>query len=185
MIHSNNLDDSSFQSFNNREFNRTIDDACATQQRAMDNTKKLKFVTTNYADLLEGQSTMNFFGMAVKDHLFVPSESIDKDSDLRNGQNGGVLTNCNVRNGFGALPMPTTPSRYQLYHGDVVTEDSMRNFIESNRKTCNPNDTEYFKRYFYLFDDERGVETPDAGKSIEPPTFGPRGGIGTRFISKS
>jgi hypothetical protein len=74
------------------------------------------------------------------------------------------------------------PSRYQLYHGDVDKEDSIRYaLLEANRKTCNPNDSQYFERHFYLFDSKNGIETPDALKSVQTTEMGPRGGVGTRF----
>lgn len=187
MLYTSNQDDSLFRIDTDanrgkfREFNKTIDDRCAIQQRNDDNSKKLKFITTNHIDLLEAKSALNFYGMTIRDTLFVPSEGIDTDSGLRMGTSGGVLTNCNVRHGFGQLPLPTMPSRYQLFHGDVVVEDSIRNFLETNRQSCNPRDNEYYNRSFYIFNQERGIETPDATKSVETPQFGPRGGSSTRF----
>ena len=47
MLYNSNFDDSEFQNVKKREFNRTIDDPCAIQQRVHDNGKKLKFITTN------------------------------------------------------------------------------------------------------------------------------------------
>ena len=43
MLYNSNFEDSEFQKVNWREFNRTIDDPCAIQQRTQDNNKKLKF----------------------------------------------------------------------------------------------------------------------------------------------
>jgi len=181
MFYGSNFDDTSFQKASAREFNKTIDDPCAIQQRNNDNSKKLKFVTTNHVDLLQAKEALNFYGMTLKDQLFVPSEQIDEFSKLRLGEKGNILTNCNVKNEFGQLPVPTMPSRYQLFHGDVVIEDSMRNKLQSNRQSCNPRDSNFHKRSFYIFDDAQGIETPDASKSIETPQFGPRGGSSTRF----
>lgn len=160
-----------------REFNRTIDDPCALQQRNDDNSKKLKFITTNHRDLLEAKENYNFFGMAIKDKLFVPSEQIDESSNLRQGDS----TNCKTKFGFGALPLPTLPSRYQLYHGDVDIEDSMRNFTDNNRRSCQTTDPNFHSRHFYIFD---GLEAPDAAKSVEDRSFGPRGGLSTRFLKR-
>lgn len=181
MNYFSNFDDSSFQEVKFREFNKTIDDPCAIQQRNNDNSKKLKFVTTNHIDLLEAKDKLNFFGMTIKDKLFVPAEHMDEDSNLRYGETGGILTNCNVRHGFGQLPFPTMPSRYQLAHGDVEIEDSMRNLLEANKKSCNPHDMEYYKRSFYLFNKE---DEPIPIKSVEEKSFGPRGGVPSRFFNK-
>ena len=183
-MYNSNFDDSSFQQVNWREFNKTIDDPCAIQQRNDNNNKKLKFVTTNHVDLLEAKDTLNFYGMTIKDTLFVPGENMDSDSYLRLGEKGNILTNCNTKNEYGQLPLPTMPSRYQLYHGDVNIEDSLRNNnLENNRKTCNPSSSEYFNRHFFLFDDKNGIETPNAAKSVETQDFGPRGGTSTRFTN--
>jgi hypothetical protein len=182
MIYNSNFDSTGFSS--KREFNRTIDDPCATQQRYEDNNKKLKFVTTNFRDLLDAKDQLNFYGMTIKDKLFVPAEEMDKDSKLKYGETGGIITNCKAKQGFGQLPLPTVPSRYQLYHGDVDIEDSMRNYSDNTKNSCNPRDTEYYKRHFYLFDDSKGIETPDATKSVETNEFGPRGGMSTRFLTK-
>lgn len=182
MIYNSNFDDEAFAKATTREFNKTIDDPCAIQQRATDNTKKLKFITTNHRDLLDGRESMNFFGMTVKDQLFVPADKMDTYSMLRQGQSGNILTNCNVKNEFGQLPFPTLPSRYQLYHGDVDIEDGMRNQQTVNRNSCNPRESQLFKRHFYIFDDAAGVEEPNALNSVESKSFGPRGGISTRFM---
>lgn len=181
MLYNSNFDDSTFKDNKPNEYNRTIDDPCALQQRGYDNNKKLKFVTTNHRDLIEAKDKLNFFGMTIRDQLFVPGEQMDEDSALRLGETGGKLTNCKVRNGFGQLPLPTMPSRYQLYHGDVDIEDGMKNFLETNRQACNPRDSAYYNRHFYLFDQKWGVEVPDATKSVEDTRFGPRGGSTTRF----
>lgn len=180
-LYSSNFDDSSFKNTSVREFNRTIDDPCAIQQRNADNSKKLKFVTTNHIDLINAKSDLNFFGTAIKDELFVPSGKIDSYSNLLNGNNGGVLTNCNVKNGLGQLPLPTLPSRYQLYHGDVDIEDSIRYIHETNRNSCNPRESEFYNRSFYLFFPEKGIEIPEAIKSVDTNEMGPRGGISSRF----
>lgn len=161
------------------EYNRTMDDPCAIVQRNNDNGKKLKFITTNHADLIQAKDSLNFFGMSIKDSLFVPSNKMDEDSSLRMGGKGGVMTNCNTVNSFGALPLPTAPSMYQLFHGDVEKEDAMRYNIESNRKSCIPTETTFFDRSFYIF---KGIEEPSPIKSVETSTFGPRGGASTRFV---
>lgn len=180
MIYNSNFETPEFK--DTREFNRTGDDPCAITQKNTDNMKKLKFVTTNFADLLDAKEQLNFYGMTIKDKLFVPAESMDKDSDLKYGETGNVLTNCKTKQGLGQLPLPTIPARYQLFHGDVDIEDSIRNLSDNTKNSCNPRDTEYYKRSFALFDDSLGIETPDATKSIETSEFGPRGGVATRFL---
>lgn len=184
MLYSKNFDASKFKQQPLREFNRTKDDPCYIQQHTNDNAKRLKFITTNHADLLGAKESMNFFGMTMQDQLFVPSEKMDTFSNFRNGQNGNILTNPNIKASFGQLPLPTLPSRYQLSHGNVDTEDSFRNILESNRKSCNPSDVTFHNRHFSIFDDTAGIETPKAIESIETPEFGPRGGVSTRFNAK-
>ena len=92
------------------------------------------------------------------------------------------MTNCKVKNGFGQLPLPTMPGRFQLFHGDVDVEDSMRNLRENNKKSCNPSDKEFQNRSFSIFNDSKGIETPNAVKSVETIR---RGGVDTRFIKRS
>lgn len=165
-----------------REFNRTIDDPCFIQQQSQDNSKKLKFVTTNHLDLLNAKNDLNFYGISIKNQLFVPSENIDQFSSLRQGQSGNIITNCNIKNEYGQLPFPTMPSKYQTSHGDINQETILTksNYVV-NRKTCNPKDTAYYNRSFYLFEN---VEAPNALKSVETSQMGPRGGISTRFSNK-
>ncbi|NBO99357.1 MAG: hypothetical protein EBU90_04415 [Proteobacteria bacterium] len=181
VLYNSNFDDSDFQKVQFREFNKTIDDPCAIQQRNQDNDKKLKFITTNHIDLLEAKQAYNFYGMTTKDTLFVPgAPQMESDSSLRLGEQGNILTNCNVRNEYGQLPFPTMPFKGQLFHGDIDVEDNLRNVIETNRKTCNPKDSEYYQRSFYVFG--QSVESPDASKSVESHDMGPRGGVSTRFL---
>jgi len=170
-----NFDNSSFNVNKPREFNKLIDDGCDIQQRNYSNDKKLKFVTTTYRDLIDAKKKLNYFGVDIKDQLFTPDYLMDDESKLWLGVTGGRLTNCNVRHEFGELPLPTMPSRYQLYHGDVSTEDNIRNYYEPNKNSCNPRDSEYYKRSFYLFE---GIEVPEAMKSVEDNL---RCGISSRY----
>jgi hypothetical protein len=184
MIYNNsNLVNTEFEEVNFRENNRTLDDPCAIQQRDGDNGKKLKYMTSTFRELIEAKDNLNYFGMTMRDQLFVPSEKVDKYSEMLNGKSGNLLTQCNTRNGFGQLPFPTMPSKYQLSRGDVQIEDSMKNLIEVNKNSCNPRDDDFYSRYFYIFDDKQGIDTPDALKSVEIDDFGKRGGINTRFTS--
>jgi hypothetical protein len=182
-----NFDDSSFNKYKKNEMNRLSEDACYNNQKDLSNNKKLKFVTTNHIDLLKAKEELNFFGIGVRDQLFVPGEQIDTYSDLLNGKNGQTLTNCNVRNGFGALPMPTTPYRGQLQHGDVDIEDKIRNNIEVRKNACLPRDSNFEKRSFTIFDDSQQIFTPNAMKSVETPDIGfslGRNGVASRFTKK-
>ena len=171
-----------------RDFNRTRDDSCAIQRRNYDNDKKLKFITTNHIDLLEAKDKLNFFGMTIKDNLFVPSEDMDKDSFLRYGKSGGIMTHCNIKNIFGQLPMPTMPAKFQTGHGNLSKKDEDMRFPLlqgiSNKQSCNPRDSDYEKRSFYIFNDKIGIEEPKPIRSIETSNFGPRGGLSSRFLSK-
>lgn len=184
MLYNSNFDDSSFKKGINREFNKTIDDPCAIQQRNNDNTKKLKYITTNHVDLLEAKDKLNFYGMTIKDQLFVPANNINEDSFLRYGKTGGVLTNPNIKNIFGQLPFPTMPAKYQTAHGNVEVEDKFIRvpLLETNRQSCNPKEINFHNRHFYIFDDSQGIDTPNAVKSVESKEFGPRGGVSSRFL---
>jgi hypothetical protein len=185
MLYNSNFDDSSFKS-STREFNKTIYDPCETNQRNSNNNKKMKYITTNHVDLLEAKDKLNFYGMTIRDQLFVPSNNINEDSFLRYGKTGGIITNANTKNVFGQLPLPTMPAKYQTAHGDVEIEDKFVRIplLEVNKQSCNPKESNYHNRSFYIFDDSQGIDTPNAGKSVEGRDFGPRGGINSRFISK-
>jgi hypothetical protein len=183
-MYPSNFNDAPFRDNKPRELTRLNEDECFVQQQTVENGKKLKYVITNFQDLADAKEKLNFYGMTVKDKLFVPADNMDEDSFLRYGGNGGIMTNCNIRNVFGQLPFPTMPSRYQLSRGDVETEDSMRYLHEVNKNSCNPREAEYHQRHFYIFDDKNGIETPNAVKSVEPKEFGPRGGVSTRFMKK-
>lgn len=172
-----NYNSQSFQTNKPREFNRLKDDECDIKQRNFSNDKKLKFVTTSFRDLMDAKEQKNFFGIDIVDKLFVPSDKMDEDSQLRHGKTGNVLTNLNVKYELGGLPLPTTPGRYRLYHGDVDIEDNMRNFVDTNKPSCNPRDTEYHNRSFYIFE---GIEKPEAIKSVEKEL---RCGISTRYMN--
>lgn len=194
MSHSNtaqlypaNFDDSEFNKRKNNEFNRLNEDLCYNKQKDAANQKKLKFVTTNHIDLLEAKEKLNFFGIGVRDQLFVPGNRVDTYSSLLNGQQGQILTNCNVRNGFGQLPLPTTPYRGQLSHGDVLVEDSIRNNIEVKKNSCLPRESQFHNRSFAIFDDKLDIQTPQAIKSVETPQIGfelGRNGMPSRFIER-
>ena len=166
----------------NQQFNRLSEDACYNQQKEDANAKKLKFITTNYVDLLDANQTKNFFGMTLVDGIYIPSQYIDNYSQLLNGQVGGILTNCNASNELGQLPV-NVGYRGQLSHGPIQTEDTMRNLLVPKKNACLPKDTNFQNRSFSIFNSN--IETPDATKSVETPNIGfslGRNGQPTRFL---
>lgn len=186
-IYFGNFDDSSFAPYENTDSTRLTSDPCAIQAKNLDNSKKLKYITTNHVDLIEAKDKLNFFSIGLKDTLFVPTDKIDTYSSLLNGKIGGELTSCNVRNGFGQLPMPTLPFRGTVSHGDVTIEDSIRNQTQLRKNSCLPRDPKFEQRSFSIFDESKGIEAPSASKSVEKVedgfTYG-RMGISSRFIDR-
>lgn len=179
-----NFNDDKFKAVQKNEFNMLSDDDCYIKSRNNENSKKLKFITTNHIDLIENKEKLNFFGYSIKDHLFVPGEKMDTYSNLLNGQNGGQLTNCNVRNGFGQLPQMSN-YRGQLFHGDTTIEDDLQKSTDTVRKNaCLPKGVNFHNRSFYIFDDAQNIEVPNAIKSVEMPSNGfalGRSGVSSRF----
>lgn len=176
-----NFDSKSFKEYDG--MSSLADDECYKQQKDMSNSKKLKFITTNHIDLLEGKEKLNFFGLGVRDQLFVPGDRIDQYSNLLNGSIGHTLTRCNIKNEFGQLPIPTTPFRGQLQHGNVDIEDSLRTF-EVKKTSCLPKDTNFQDRSFAIFSKD---DTPNAILSVETPQVGfslGRNGTPTRFSER-
>jgi len=173
-----NFNDALFKTHQPREFNKLIDDECDIKQRNNSNNKKLKFVTTTFRDIFDAEVSGNHFGINIKDQLFVPDYLVNDESALKHGKSGNLLTNQKIINELCALPLPTLPSRYQSYHGDVVIEDSMRNLLESNRRSCNPRDTEFYTRSFSIFNE--CIEVPDPMKSVESNL---RCGQSSRFLN--
>ena len=136
-----------------------------------DNPERLKYYTTNHIDLLSAKDKMNEFSIDYRDTLFAPSaKNIDIDSRLTQSK----LTNCRMKYGFGQLPFPTMPQRHQLSHNNekLDTEDKMRFLDYQNsikKKTCIPRDSDFYKRYFYIFEGNGQIELPDPLKSVERP----------------
>ncbi len=184
-IYFSNFDDSEFQPLNSTNLNRSIYDDCAEQLKNVDNSKKLKFVTTNYADLLNAQEEKNFFGIATKDYLFVPSDKIDSYSELLDGREGNKLTNCNIKTDLGQLPLSTMPFKGQLAHGDTEKEDVLRNHINYNKYSCERKPCEAYQYTFQVFENT-GAEIPQPIKSVESVDSGflnGRVGVNTRLIN--
>lgn len=156
-----------------REFNKLKDDPCAIQQENAENNKKLKFVTISFKDLLDAKESGNFFGINIRDQLFVPSSQMDMHSSLLNGSNGNAFTKAKVQQN--ALPLPTLPARYQMAHGNIDIEDSFKNLTDTNKKSSQSQDYNFHNRFFYMFPN---IEQPDALKSTEEYQ---RGGKSSRF----
>lgn len=178
---------SEFEKYKMGEFNRLNEDSCFNKRKDNDNDKKLKFITTNYVDLLEGKEKLNFFGIGVRDQINVPGERIDTYSDLLNGKTGGQITNEKWKHSHGQLPLPTTPYRGQLHHGDVIKEDSIRNYIEPKKNSCLPKGVDFEQRSFAIFDDTQGIEVPNANRSVEQSSNGfnlGRNGVSSRFQNR-
>jgi hypothetical protein len=154
--------------------NNLRDDTCAQELQNASNVQKLKYMTNNFRDLADAQKTSNFFGIAVKDHLFVPDHLVDRDSELRKSQ----LTNCNVKTSLGPLPV-NIGFRGQLWHGDSDTEMSIRGVWNRDAKPCKPKGIDFNERTFQLFP-ENVVDAPNPLLSVENWS---RPGLPTRFES--
>ena len=178
---------SDFEKYKKAEFDSLAEDDCYNMRKDSDNKKKLKYMTWNGIDLLQGKEQLNFFGIGVRDTLFIPGEHIDTYSNLLNGSDGGQITHDKFRYGLGQLPLPTAPYRGQLQHGDVIVEDKIRNYIEVKKNACLPKDSQFQNRSFTIFDDNQGIETPKALDSVEIPEIGfsnGRPGVNTRFTNR-
>ncbi len=178
---------SEFEKYKFSEFNKLSEDSCFNKRKDNDNDKKLKYMTWNGLDLLEAKEKLNFFGIGVRDQINVPGERIDTYSDLLNGKTGGQITNEKFRYGLGQLPLSTTPFRGQLHHGDVIKEDSIRNYIEPKKNSCLPKGVDFEQRSFAIFDDAQGIEVPNANRSVEQSGNGfnlGRNGVPSRFQNR-
>lgn len=186
-IYPANFDYSEFEKHKGTEMNRLNEDSCFNKRKDSDNDKKLKYMTWNGLDLLQAKDKLNFFGYSIKDGLNIPGERIDNYSDLLNGKTGGQITHEKFKYGLGQLPLPTTPYSGQLQHGDVIKEDSIRNYIYPKKKSCLPTDIKFQDRSFAIFDNEQGIEIPDANKSVEQSKNGfdlGRNGMPSRFQNR-
>jgi hypothetical protein len=175
------MSDNTFSSEFNGDFSFTptrnltslVDDECYQQRQNMQDSSKMKYVTTNYIDLLEGHS-QNWFGISMRDQLFTPAENMDADSNLRNSK----LTNCKVRNNFGQLPIPTLPALYNA-HAQDTDKESKYIWPLSNEKHggCQPMDTNYHDRSWYIFPEMKHQAIKSVQKSNDY-----RQGTSTRFV---
>lgn len=156
-----------------RNLTGLLDDECEQQKRDQDDTTKLKYVTTNHIDLLEGH-TQNWFGIALRDQLFTPAEHMDSDSTLR----FSPLTNCKIRNNYGQLPIPTLPS---LGNAHVQDTDKQSKYIwplhNRERNECQPRDDAFHNRSWYVFPEMKH----EAIRSVQTSNDY-RQGSSTRFL---
>jgi hypothetical protein len=156
-----------------RNLTRLQDDECEQQYRVNEDSTKLKYITTNHLDLLEGHE-YNWFGIGLRDQVFVPKENMDGDSYLRYAP----MTKCRTRDNLGQLPIPTLPS---LHNAHVQDTDKESNLIwplyDRGQKVCNPRDTDFYNRSFYLFPEMKHEAIKSVQTSIDY-----RQGISTRFL---
>jgi hypothetical protein len=114
-------------------------DDCRSQNQNNDFTRKFKYVTTNFADIVNAKDTGNYFGINVRDYISVPGDKIESDTLLKFQK----MTNCNSREISKSLPLPTTPAKFQLAHGDVSSENSLRFLELRDKKSVLPSFSSY------------------------------------------
>lgn len=95
--------------------------------------KALKYYTTNWNSVLKDDAGINFVEGFGK-----PAGFTDKESQLIRS----TITNPKIRQNFGFLPFATTGGLPNS--GPVISEQNGR-----ERRSCQPMDTEYYKRSFY------------------------------------
>lgn len=136
------------------DLNRLKDDKCYKDIKIKSDNHKLRYYTTSFSDLLDAQINKdNFFGLTIKNELFVPTSKIDIYSDLINGENGMKLTNQYTKRGTNtSYPLPTIPGKYQTAHGDIDIEDNLRMVnINKYQKSCITIECNHNERTFQLF----------------------------------
>lgn len=97
--------------------------------------KRMKYYTTNFFDSGIKDVTGNQF----HDGFGTPSQEIENSTSLR-----GQITNPKIRHEWGALQInPAGLSR---------SGPTIEHSIEKDRKTCNPEDSQFQRRSFYMLD---------------------------------
>jgi hypothetical protein len=137
------------------DLNRLKDDDCYQVARNNSDGKKLRYYTTSFKDFLDAQTNKeNYFGLTIKNELFVPTSKIDTYSDLVNGTNGQMLTNQYTKRGTDtSYPLPTIPAKYQLAHGNIEIEDNLRMVNNyKTQKSCLPIECNYNEKTFQIFE---------------------------------
>ena len=128
--------------------NRQKDDQCDIQRSGENNAAKLKYMTTNFVDLEEAESTSNFFSIGFKNGLYTPRDKINEESSLRNS----IVTNERAKTGFGSLPLPTMPGKYfQNAFGDPEVEAGIRGLYTTRDSTLKHYDGMYYNMTFPTF----------------------------------
>ncbi len=120
-----------------------ISDPCNLTRDEIESTKQLKYYTRNFFD----ENIVQNRGIFFNDGFGIPSCEIDHSTTARLG----TVTNKNLIQNLPSLPLPTTAS-FSKGQGSVTIEDKLRPGAERQRKQCNPRDTEYYNRSFYIFD---------------------------------
>lgn len=97
--------------------------------------KKMKYYTTNYFQ----DGIKDVPGNQFHDGFGTPSQEVDKSTSLR-----GQITNPRIRQDWGALPINSAGLR--------SSGPTINHMIEKDRRSCNPEDNEFYKRSFYTLD---------------------------------
>lgn len=150
-------------------------DSCNLDKDEIQSTKPLKYYTQNFYD----KDIIQNRGIFFNDGFGVPSCKIDVSSQARVGAN----TNPNLIQNYDALPLPTTAS-YVKGQGPVEVEDSIRYISSRETKACQPRDTHFYDRHFYVFE---GLPiTPNACvDNVVQKGPGYRQGVDTRHTLKT
>lgn len=155
----------------NKIYSRVGNDVCNVNQKNQGNDKKLKYFTTNHADLLQANATQNFFtigktrtlGADTKGNLIVPA-----------------LTNERYRTDLGTLPVNLGLRTRKV---DPVQEANVRGFgAEETKNSVVARSQDFYTRSFTIF--TGNMEVPSALKSVEKKEDGfkdGRAGTSTRF----
>lgn len=165
--------------FTRSQMARSNDDPSIIKQRDNQSDTKLKYVLTDFSDLLTKQvKEGDTYGLFAATEFSVPRDKIDESTSLRQG----AYTNDRARETWGDSPLPlnTLPARYQGKYGDPDIESGLQLHKGSpfNKKAVNPRDPNVHNRTFAIFE-STGTEVPNPYKSVEDPYF-VRGGTITR-----
>lgn len=147
-------------------------DKCNMDKDEIQSMKPLKHFTRNFFD----KKIIQDRGINFQDGFGTPSCKIDHSTNMR----FGTSTNLNLPLNLPALPLPTTAS-YVKGQGPVSVEQRIRPRQTKELKSCNPRDTEYYKRHFYIFDHLSVTPNGCVDNVVQNgPAF--RQGVPTRFV---
>jgi hypothetical protein len=157
--------------------NRQRDDACNIQLNTDNNSTKLKYLTTNFVDLEEAETTSNFFSIGLKGSLYTPADKITQETELQHSE----VTNQRAKTGFGALPLPTMPGKYfQNAYGDPEVEENIRGVYLTRDRVLEQYNGMAYNRTFPTFPE--GSVYDNMLNFVEDT---PRGGEYSRKFKKS